>query len=84
MSMLERTALGIIREIIEQYNKMAFVSGPRQVGKTTLAKRYQEQFEQSLYLNWDIPTHQKRILTDPLFFEKENRDPRKPLLVIFD
>ncbi len=84
MSMLERTALGIIREIIEQYNKMAFVSGPRQVGKTTLAKRYQEQFEQSLYLNWDIPTHQKRILTDPLFFEKENRDPRKPLLVVFD
>lgn len=84
MSMLERTALGIIREIIEQYNKMAFVSGPRQVGKTTLAKRYQEQFEQSLYLNWDIPTHQKRILTDPLFLEKENRDPRKPLLVVFD
>jgi len=38
--MLERTALGIIREIIEQDNKMAFVSGPRQVGKTTLAKRY--------------------------------------------
>ena len=84
MSMLERTTLGIIREIIEQYNKMAFVSGPRQVGKTTLAKRYQEQFEPSLYLNWDIPTHQKRILTDPLFFKKENRDPRKPLLVIFD
>ena len=42
--MLERTALGIIREIIEQYNKMAFVSGPRQVGKTTLAKRYQVAF----------------------------------------
>jgi predicted AAA+ superfamily ATPase len=82
--MLERTALGVIREIIEQYNKMAFVSGPRQVGKTTLAKQYQRRFDQSLYLNWDTPTHQKKILTDPLFFEKENRDPSKPFLVVLD
>ena len=63
---------------------MAFVSGPRQVGKTTLAKRYQEQFEQSLYLNWDYIPHQKKILSDPLFFEKENRDPKKPFLLVFD
>ena len=82
--MLERNALGIIREIIEDYNKMAFVSGPRQVGKTTLAKRYRELFGQSLYLNWDTPAHQKKILTDPLFFEKENRDPGKPFLVVLD
>ena len=82
--MLERTAIAIIREIIEEYHKMAFVSGPRQVGKTTLAKRYQEQFGQGLYLNWDTPPHQKKILTDPLFFEKENRDPQKPFLVVLD
>ena len=82
--MIKRTALEIIREIIEQDMKMAFVSGPRQVGKTTLAKQYQAQFGQGLYLNWDIPTHQKRILTDPLFFEKENRDPGKPFLVVLD
>ncbi|RPJ37295.1 MAG: ATP-binding protein [Deltaproteobacteria bacterium] len=82
--MLERNALGIVREIIEDYNKMAFVSGPRQVGKTTLAKRYRELFGQSLYLNWDTPAHQKKILTDPLFFEKENRDPGKPFLVVLD
>ncbi len=82
--MIKRTALEIIREIIEQDKKMAFVSGPRQVGKTTLAKQYQARFGQGLYLNWDIPTHQKRILTDPLFFEKENRDPEKPFLVVLD
>ena len=63
---------------------MAFVSGPRQVGKTTLAKQYQAGFGQGLYLNWDIPTHQKRILTDPLIFEKENRDPGKPFLVVLN
>jgi predicted AAA+ superfamily ATPase len=82
--MIKRTAIEIIREIIEQDKKMAFVSGPRQVGKTTLARQYHTQFGQGLYLNWDIPTHQKRILTDPLFFEKENRDPGKPFLVVLD
>ncbi|MBP1713527.1 MAG: hypothetical protein H6Q42_1730, partial [Deltaproteobacteria bacterium] len=40
---VERTCLSIIREIIEKFNKMAFLSGPRQVGKTTLAKYYQGQ-----------------------------------------
>jgi len=82
--MIKRTAIEIVGEIIEQDKKMAFVSGPRQVGKTTLARQYQTQFGQGLYLNWDIPTHQKRILTDPLFFEKENRDPGKPFLVVLD
>jgi len=82
--MINRTAIAIIQEIIERDNKMAFVSGPRQVGKTTLAKHYKEHFGQGLYLNWDNVAHQKRILTDPLFFEKENRDPNKPFLLVFD
>jgi len=82
--MFERTSIVLIKEVVEDFNKMAFVSGPRQVGKTTLAKRYQEQFEQSLYLNWDSISHQKKILSDPLFFEKENRDPKKPFLLVFD
>ncbi len=82
--MIKRTAIEIVGEIIEQDKKMAFVSGPRQVGKTTLARQYQTQFGQGLYLNWDIPTHQKRILTDPLFFEKESRNPGEPFLVILD
>jgi predicted AAA+ superfamily ATPase len=82
--MIERTAIPIIGEIIEQLSKMAFVSGPRQVGKTTLAKQYLGQFGQGLYRNWDLPPHQKEILTDPLFFEKQNRNPDKPFLVILD
>ena len=82
--MIERTSAAIVKEVIEQDNKMAFVSGPRQVGKTTLAKRYKELFGQGLYLNWDNVAHQKRILTDPLFFERENRDPGKPFLLVFD
>lgn len=38
----------VIRRHLEQNRQMAFVSGPRQVGKTTLCERFQ-----SSYLNWD-------------------------------
>ena len=82
--MFERTATALVERIITQFNKMAFVSGPRQVGKTTLAQHYQQQFPQSRYLNWDTPAHQKQILTDPVFLEKENRNPHHPFLVVFD
>ncbi|HKL82972.1 MAG TPA: ATP-binding protein [Desulfobacter sp.] len=41
-------------------SKMVFVSGPRQVGKTTLA---QSVFTDDVsYLNWDIPAHREAIL----------------------
>jgi len=40
--------------------KMVFVGGPRQVGKTTLAKDVLR--DQSGYLNWDIAEHRERIL----------------------
>lgn len=41
---------------------MAFVSGPRQVGKTTLAKDLCVDFDASLYQNWDETTF-RRIWT---------------------
>jgi len=82
--MLDRTATSLLERIITQFNKMAFVSGPRQVGKTTLAQSYQQRFAQSRYLNWDTPAHQKQILTDPEFLEKENRNLQQPFLVVFD
>jgi hypothetical protein len=40
--------------------KMVFVGGPRQVGKTTLARAVLPAAEG--YLNWDIPAHRERIL----------------------
>ena len=54
--------------------KMVFVSGPRQVGKTTLARHLLP--EPSGYLNWDIPEHRDMILrgrlppTDMLVFDE--------------
>ena len=40
--------------------KMVFLGGPRQVGKTTLARAVMPAAEG--YLNWDIPAHRERIL----------------------
>ena len=41
--------------------KMVFVAGPRQVGKTTLARSLLGRQTQG-YLNWDVPEHRERIL----------------------
>lgn len=41
--------------------KFLFISGPRQVGKTTLAQKWLED-KKGLYLNWDIPSDRERIL----------------------
>ncbi len=40
--------------------KMVLVAGPRQVGKTTLARSLPGA--EAGYLNWDIPEHRERIL----------------------
>lgn len=53
------------RYLVEQIErdlqkKMVFVAGPRQVGKTTLARSL-EGAEKG-YLNWDVPEHREQIL----------------------
>jgi uncharacterized protein len=42
--------------------KMVFIGGPRQVGKTTLAKNIAETTSVSTYLNWDNRDHKRDIL----------------------
>ena len=44
---------------------MVFIGGPRQAGKTTVAKNLLETHfsNNGLYLNWDNPTHRKLILS---------------------
>lgn len=50
--------------IEDLHEKMVFVGGPRQVGKTTLAKMIAAQnFAHSLYLNWDVQKHKKSMLS---------------------
>lgn len=49
---MKRSYLSVVKQHLNQYSQMVFLSGPRQVGKTTLSKASVEEFE-SLYLNWD-------------------------------
>jgi hypothetical protein len=44
--------------------KMVFLGGPRQVGKTTLARDVIPGA--ASYLNWDVPAHRERILQGAL------------------
>ncbi len=51
----------LLRQIERDLDKkMVFVAGPRQVGKTTLARHLPGAA--AGYLNWDVPEHRERIL----------------------
>lgn len=57
--------------------KMVFIGGPRQVGKTTLAQQIAEiKFKHANYFNWDKQDHRERIIKE--LFDQESD------LLIFD
>ncbi len=63
---------------------MAFIAGPRQVGKTTLAKGLVPNLEPSVnYFNWDLAEHRK-ILLKEVFYGKTDLKDDKRKIIIFD
>lgn len=49
--------------------RMCFLSGPRQVGKTTAIQRFlAAQAQDRLYYNWDTSAVKRRFAANPLFF----------------
>lgn len=70
-------------ELIGQ-KSMVFLSGPRQSGKTTLAKMIAGSYINSLYFNWDIPDQRKDLIKNPYFFERVRRRDSTVPLIIFD
>jgi predicted AAA+ superfamily ATPase len=57
---MKRLQESVIREDLE--HKMVFLSGPRQVGKTTLAQSLKHQFSSFSYYNYDEGSDRKIIL----------------------
>ncbi|MFP4521916.1 MAG: ATP-binding protein [Fibrobacterota bacterium] len=60
--MIKRVYDGILREHFSESDKIAFISGPRQVGKTTSTRNI---FSDPVYLNWDNADHRAAILKGP-------------------
>lgn len=68
-----RYVTGSVVDTLVSERKMAFVAGPRQVGKTTLARSLLRGKDAG-YFNWDVETHRRRILRDPEGFWSEAID----------
>ena len=65
---------------------MVFIAGPRQVGKTLLAKNWLKRKGcASLYFNWDEPSTRRAYLTNSRFFESPARSLRiRNPWIVFD
>lgn len=67
---MQRLYQAIIQEHFDSYDKMLFLAGPRQVGKTTIGKAVEEvknklSFHPFHYLNWDNSDDRKLIEQGP-------------------
>ena len=72
-----------IWEELSKEKPMVFLSGPRQAGKTTFARKVSVTFANSTYFNWDLVTNKRLLIEKPTFFEEINRkDDSKPLVVL--
>lgn len=66
-----RTLKSIIFEVALKRNKMAFISGPRQVGKTTLSQSFSSDFKEILYKNWDTEDTKRSWSKNPSLLFKD-------------
>ncbi len=83
---MERSWVGPLTQLIEQNRQIVLLSGPRQVGKTTLARQLLSVFDsEKNYLNWDDVNHRELILAGPdtiiQYLGLDRLFKRKPLLV---
>lgn len=72
---------GLIAEDLN--SKMVFIGGPRQVGKTTVARSLAEHCTAPTYLNWDSRSHRQTILrrqwvpeSDLIIFDEVHKYPK--------
>lgn len=73
-----------IEKITFSSGKMAFVSGPRQCGKTTMAKKLLQKRGVGQYYNWDETTFRRLWTKNPsnIFDKNDVRNSVKPLIVL--
>jgi len=65
--------------------QMRFITGPRQVGKTTLAKqKLHDEKSEAMYYLWDLRSVKKRYKEHELFFTGDALDSSRKLWLCFD
>ena len=82
--LIKRCYSSVLREHFKDNRQMAFVVGPRQVGKTTLCSEF---VEGNNYFNWDNVDHRTRILAGPNAIAEKlqlNVLSRKQHFIVFD
>lgn len=82
VSMRMRYLAKAIPELCFAWRKMAFVSGPRQCGKTTLARMLLKQRKSGAYTNWDEPAFRRAWGRDPRSVLPKPKGKDVPLLVL--
>lgn len=68
---MKRDLQKAVYELALQRKKMAFISGPRQVGKTTLAKALADQYGEVVYKNWDESVFRRLWVKNPNHIKSE-------------
>lgn len=63
---------------------MLFLTGPRQTGKTTLAKIIAATYSKNNYFNWDNIEDQKTLVNDPYFFTIISASKTQKACLIYD
>jgi len=84
---MERMVGTYIFDIEMTANKMIFLTGPRQVGKTTFAKMWLDSLRsKDTYFNWDDPSVMMEYKKNPLYFRNviNEKIKNKPVPLVFD
>jgi len=87
MNTMERMVGTYIFDAEMTANKMIFLTGPRQVGKTTFAKMCLESIgSEDTYFNWDDPSVMMEYKKNPLYFRNviDEKIKNKPVPLVFD
>lgn len=81
MTTIKRKYSSLLENHFADGPEMAFLAGPRQVGKTTIARLFQQG--KSVYINWDNEDHRRMIMEGPTRVAEYIGLPSSPV-VIFD
>lgn len=82
VGMKVRQVQHVIEELCFEDHKMAFVSGPRQCGKTTLARMLRDGRGFGVYHNWDDATFRRHWVKDPAGIVPDPEQAIPPVVIL--